>query len=170
MSLVEEIIAANAEFAEAFDAANIPIPPRRKLAILTCMDARIYPNKIFGLHEGDAHIIRNAGGRAADALRSLAISQELMGTREIVVLHHNDCGLLGRSNAEIRSRLVSSLGQVAMQPAANLDFLPWPDVEQALRNEMYDIQTSPLIRPGTPVTGFIYDEETGLIRQVDALA
>jgi carbonic anhydrase len=131
------------------------------------MDARIYPNKVFGLQEGDAHIIRNAGGRTAEAIRSLAVSQELMGTREIIVLHHRDCGLLNRSNAEIRQRLVESLGPEAMQPAAQIDFLPWPDVEQALRNEVYNIRTSPLIRPDTPVTGFVYDEQTGLIHRVD---
>jgi carbonic anhydrase len=167
MSLVDEIIAANRTYAETFDAANIPMPPRRHLAILTCMDARIYPNKIFGLNEGDAHIIRNAGARAADAIRSLALSQELQGTREILVLHHRDCGLLAPSNWEIRSRLVKSLGEHVTQPAAQIDFLPWPDVEEALRNEVYNIKTSPLIRPGTPVTGFVYDEQTGLIHQVE---
>jgi carbonic anhydrase len=169
VSIVDEIVAANQVYAETFDAANIPMPPRRQLAILTCMDARIYPNKIFGLREGDAHIIRNAGGRARDALRSLAMSQELQGTREIIVLHHNDCGLLGISNAEIRSKLVQSLGPDAMQPAGQIDFLPWPDVEQALRNEMYDIRTSPLIRPNTPITGFVYDEQTGLVRRVEGI-
>lgn len=167
MSLVDEIIAANKTYAETFDASNIPMPPRRHLAILTCMDARIYPNKIFGLREGDAHIIRNAGARAADAIRSLALSQELQGTREIIVLHHNDCGLLRPTNSEIRTRLVESLGPEATQPAAQIDFLPWPNVEQALRNEVYNIKTSPLIRPDTLVTGFIYDEQTGLIHKVD---
>jgi carbonic anhydrase len=158
---------ANQAYAETFDASNIPMPPRRHLAILTCMDARIYPNKIFGLREGDAHIIRNAGARAVEAIRSLAISQELQGTREIIVLHHMDCGLLAPSNAEIRGRLVQSLGPQATQPAAQIDFLPWPNVEQALRNEVYNIRTSPLIRPETRITGFIYDEQTGLIHEVD---
>ena len=167
MSLIDEIVAANQIYASTFDAANIPMPPRRHLAILTCMDARIYPNKIFGLNEGDAHIIRNAGARAAEAIRSLAVSQELQGTREIIVLHHRDCGLLNTSNAEIRQKLVASLGPDAMQPAGQIDFLPWPIVEQALRNEVYNIKTSPLIRPGTPITGFIYDEQTGLIHQID---
>ena len=167
MAIVDEILEANKRYAETFDAANIPMPPRRHLAILTCMDARIYPNKIFGLNEGDAHIIRNAGARAADAIRSLALSQELQGTREIIVLHHKDCGLLAPSNSEIRTKLVESLGPDAVQPAAQLDFLPWPHVEQALRNEVYNIRTSPLIRPETVITGLIYDEQTGLIHRVD---
>lgn len=167
MSIVDEIKVANERYAESFDASNIPMPPRRHLAILTCMDARIYPNKIFGLREGDAHIIRNAGARAVDAIRSLALSQELQGTREIIVLHHRDCGLLSPTNSEIRTRLVQSLGAQATQPAGAIDFLPWPNVEQALQNEVYNIRTSPLIRPGTPITGFIYDEQTGLIHQVD---
>src|SRR4051794_4264833 len=98
MTVGSEFIAANQNYAASFSKGDLPMPPARKVAVLTCMDARIDPAKALGLDEGDAHVIRNAGGRASEALRSLAISQELLGTREIVVIHHTDCGMLTFSN------------------------------------------------------------------------
>src|SRR5688500_17030199 len=105
MSLVPEFLAANQQYAATFTKGDLPMPPGRKAAVLVCMDARIDPAKALGLDEGDAHVIRNAGGLATEAIRSLAISQELLGTREIVVIHHTDCGMLTFTNDVIRAKL-----------------------------------------------------------------
>src|SRR5579871_5281640 len=110
MSVLDEILDANRKFAATFDRGGAAMPPRRRLAIVTCMDARILPSRMLGLEIGDAHIIRNAGGRAADALRSLVISQRLLGTTEIAVIHHTDCGMLTFSNEDLRSRVANELG------------------------------------------------------------
>src|SRR3954451_7453344 len=105
MTVTEEFLKANAAYASTSTKGDLPMPPGRKTAVLVCMDARIDPAKALGLEEGDAHVIRNAGGRAKDAIRSLAISQELLGTREIVVIHHTDCGMLTFTNDVIREKL-----------------------------------------------------------------
>src|SRR6059036_2852376 len=112
MSVLSEVLKANAGYAATFGAkGKLSIPPARHFTILTCMDARLDPAKYAGLEEGDAHVIRNAGGRASDdALRSLAISQQLLGTREVVVIHHTDCGMLTFSNDQLRAKLKADLG------------------------------------------------------------
>src|ERR1700741_4426163 len=122
----DEVLAANAKYAENFgDKGNLPLPPGRHFAILTCMDARLDPAKYAGLSEGDAHVIRNAGGRASDdAIRSLVISYKLLGTREWFVIHHTDCGMLLFTNDDIASLLASSL------KTATLDQNGWRDVGQ----------------------------------------
>src|SRR5215210_2500183 len=118
------------------------MPPGRRFAILTCMDARLDPAKYAGLSEGDAHVIRNAGGRASDdAIRSLAISQQLLGTREIVVVHHTDCGMLTFSNDHLRAKLRDELGA----DASNVDFLPFGDLEQSVRDDVQTLRSSPLL-------------------------
>ena len=131
------------------------------------MDARIDPAKALGLEEGDAHVIRNAGGLAAEAIRSLAISQELLGTREIVVIHHTDCGMLTFTDEVIRERLAASLGEEAGALAAAMEFLPFSDVEESVRRDLAAITASPLIRPDTPVAGFVYDVKTGRLAPVE---
>src|SRR5215471_10446141 len=119
MTVVHEILKANEASAETFQKGSLPMPPGRHVAILTCMDARLDPAKFLGLQEGDAHVIRNAGGRAsADALRSLVISQRLLGTREVVVIHHTDCGMLTFSNEQLRDQIRRELGA----DAAGIDF------------------------------------------------
>jgi carbonic anhydrase len=161
------LLAANQRYAAGFSKGDLPMPPGRKLAILVCMDARIDPAKALGLEEGDAHVIRNAGGRAADAIRSLAISHELLGTREIVVIHHTDCGMLTFENDDIRHKLADDLGPAAAQSADGIDFLPFRDLDQSVRDDIAAIRTSPLIPDDIPVSGFVYDVRTGALRPVD---
>src|SRR3954453_23604531 len=146
MSVLPELLAANNDYAKHFQKGDLPMPPSRKVAVLVCMDARIDPAKALGLEEGDAHVIRNAGGRAADALRSLVISHELLGTREIVVIHHTDCGMLTFSNESIRTALRSTLGPEAGSAASGVDFLPFPEVRQSVIDDVATIKASPLLR------------------------
>jgi carbonic anhydrase len=127
------------------------------------MDARIDPAKALGLAEGDAHVIRNAGGRASeDALRSLAISQQLLGTREVLVIHHTDCGMVTFSNDDLRAKLRSELGA----DASGIDFLPFGDLEQSVRDDVSTIRSSPIIRDDVPVHGYVYDVRSGQLRDV----
>jgi carbonic anhydrase len=164
MSVVPEFLAANAQYAEAFDQGQLPMPPARKVAVLTCMDARLDPAKALGLSEGDAHVIRNAGGRASDdALRSLIISEQLLGTQEIVVIHHTDCGMLTFTNAQLREQLADGFGA----DAGAIDFLPFADVAQSVRDDVATIRRAPFIPADIPVSGFIYDVTTGRLMPVE---
>jgi carbonic anhydrase len=164
MSLLSEILAANRVYASTFrEKGRLPKAPKRKVAVLTCMDARLDPAKFLGLEEGDAHVIRNAGGRAsADAIRSLVISSELQGTREFVVVHHTDCGMLTFSNEQLRDRLQRKLGV----DAAEVDFLPFSNLEESVRDDVQSIRSSPLIPKEIPVTGFVYEVTTGKLQKV----
>ena len=137
------------------------MPPRRHVAVVTCMDARLDPAKFLGLQEGDAHVIRNAGGRAADAIRSLVISQQLLGTREVVVIHHTDCGMLTFTDDQLRQKLRDDLGVQTTEA-----FLPFSDLEQSVRDDVGGIRTSPLLLKDVPVRGFIYDVRTGRLQEV----
>jgi carbonic anhydrase len=110
MAVVDEFLEANARYAVGFAKGELPTRPARKVAVVVCMDARIDPARVLGLQEGDAHVIRNAGGRAADAIRSLIISQHLLGTEEVVVIHHTDCGMVTFTDEELRSKLKADLG------------------------------------------------------------
>jgi carbonic anhydrase len=127
------------------------------------MDARIDPAKALGLEEGDAHVIRNAGGRASDdAIRSLVISNELLGTREFVVIHHTDCGMLTFTNDQLREKLNDELGV----DASGIDFLPFSDVPQSVRDDLATLRATPLLPKEIPVRGFIYDVTTGALSEV----
>src|SRR3954471_7640996 len=119
MSVVDEVTEANQSYASGFAKGDLPMPPGRKFAVVTCMDARLDPAKFLGLEEGDAHVIRNAGGRAADAIRSLVISQQLLGTREVVVVHHTDCGMLTFTDEQLHQKLHDEL-----HVHADIPFLP----------------------------------------------
>ena len=164
MSLVPELLDANKRYAAGFAKGDLPMPPGRKLAVLVCMDARIDPARLLGLEEGDAHVIRNAGGRASDdAIRSLAISQQLLGTREIVVVHHTDCGMLTFSNGQLREKLAAELGA----DASRIDFLPFTDLEQSVRDDLQTLRSSPLLLKDVPTTGFVYDVRSGRLNRVD---
>jgi carbonic anhydrase len=139
--------------------------PRRRLAIVTCMDARIHPELALGLRIGDAHMIRNAGGRVSDdALRSLVISSRLLGTNAFAVIHHTDCGMLTFTNEDLRTKLRQEAGA----DASAIDFLPFTDLEQSVRDDVGAILASPFIDSEIPVSGYIYDVHTGSIGQVVA--
>ena len=163
MTVTDEFLAANVSYAGSFTKGDLPMPPARKTAVLVCMDARIDPAKALGLEEGDAHVIRNAGGRASDdAIRSLIISNELLGTREFVVIHHTDCGMLTFTNDQLREKLRDELGA----DASAIDFLPFSDVAQSVRDDLATIRTSPLLPKEIPVRGFIYDVTSGSLTEV----
>ena len=127
------------------------------------MDARIHPEKALGLAIGDSHVIRNAGGRVSDdAIRSLAISQQLLGTNEVYIIHHTDCGMLTFKNEDIRGLLKDRLGA----DASEIDFLPFPEVTQSVLDDIAIVKTSALINPGTPIVGMVYDVTTGKLEVV----
>ncbi|MGA7672684.1 MAG: carbonic anhydrase [Nitrolancea sp.] len=163
MSVVPEFQEANARYSANFDKGDLPVPPARQVAVLTCMDARLDPARFLGLEEGDAHIIRNAGGRAdQDALRSLIISQQLLGTNEVVVIHHADCGMLSFRNEDLQAKLSDRFGA----SADHIDFLPFSDLAQSVRDDVATIRNHPFIDEGVTVSGFIYDVNTGRIEPV----
>ena len=163
MSVVPEFQKANDAYASSFTKGNLPMPPGRHVAVLVCMDARLDPARFLGLEEGDAHVIRNAGGRASDdAIRSLAISQQLLGTNEVVVIHHTDCGMLTFSNEDLRKKLKQELNA----DAEHIDFLPFKDLEQSVRDDVATIKNSPLLLKNIEVSGFIYDVRTGRLLPV----
>jgi len=162
MPVIDEFIEANSEYARSFDKGGLPMPPARKVAVVTCMDARILPSRALGLEEGDAHVIRNAGGRAQDALRSLIISQRLLGTREVAVIHHTDCGMLTFKNEDLRAQVKRELGA----DASGIDFLPFADVEKSVRDDVAALRDSPFIPRDVPVRGFVYDVRTGRLTEV----
>src|SRR6266436_4761313 len=142
MTATQEFLKANEAYAATFQKGDLPMPPARHVAILTCMDARLHPARFLGLQEGDAHVIRNAGGRASeDALRSLIISEQLLGTTEIVVIHHTDCGMLTFSNEDLRNKLQQELHA----NADNIDFLPFSNLEQSVRDDVTLLRNSPFI-------------------------
>jgi carbonic anhydrase len=162
MTEIERTVEANARYGQNFTKGSLAMPPARKLAVVTCMDARILPARVLGLEEGDAHVIRNAGGRIAEALRSLAISQALLGTREVMIVHHTDCGMLTFTDESLRRKLRNDLGADADEVA----FLPFDDVEESVRADLRLYERSPLVRHDIPVCGFVYDVRTGRLREV----
>ena len=162
MSVTDELVRANASYAKQFDKGDLTMPPARNVAVVTCMDARLMPSRFLGLEEGDAHVIRNAGGRAKDALRSLVISQRLLGTNEVVVIHHTDCGMLTFQNDDLYAKCEQDLGA----DASDIDFLPFGDLEQSVREDIQFLEGSPLIPDDVPVRGFVYDVRSGTVSEV----
>lgn len=164
--IVDEVLAENREFAKSFgERAGIPKPPKRHIAILTCMDARMDPAKFAGLCDGDAHILRNAGGRASDdAIRSLVISSELMDTREWFVIHHTDCGLRSITNESMRALLAERAEPAA---ADSIDWLPIQDDHQSVRDDVERLASHPLVSPAISIYGYLYDVRTGLLHKVE---
>jgi carbonic anhydrase len=162
MAVIDELVQANEAYARAFDRGDLPLPPARRVAILTCMDARIIPSRALGLEEGDAHVIRNAGGRARDALRSIIISQRLLGTRELAVIHHTDCGMLTFTNRDLRAKVKEDLGQ----DTGEFDFLPFADLDESVRQDVEFLHATQLLNPDTLIRGFVYDVRTGRLKEV----
>ena len=163
MTVVQEFLKANEGYAANFQKGHLPMPPARHVAVLTCMDARLHPARFLGLEEGDAHVIRNAGGRASeDAIRSLVISEQLLGTNTVVVIHHTDCGMLTFSNADLRTKLKQEL----KADADHIDFLPFKDLEQSVRDDVATLKASPLIPDNLDISGFIYDVKSGKLSPV----
>ncbi len=153
---LQDLLAANARYAREFDEGALAMPPAQRLAIVTCMDARLEPLAFLGLRLGDAHVIRNAGGRVSeDALRSLVISERLLGTDAILVIHHTDCGMLTFTDEQLRDRVRDELGYEAHAVAASV------------RDDLATIAASPLIPQAIPVYGLIYDVRTGRLQPVE---
>ena len=162
MSATDELLRNNQSYASSFKKGDLPLPPARHVAVLACMDARLDVHKILGLQEGEAHVIRNAGGVATDdAIRSLVISQRLLGTNEIVLIHHTDCGMVTFHDDDIKAKIENETG---VRPA--FAFEAFPDVESDLRQSIARIQASPFILHKTSVRGFVYDVRTGLLEEV----
>lgn len=161
MSAVDEMLASNADFARGFQSGGLPAPPSRRVAVLTCMDARVDPARALGLGPGEAHVIRNAGGVAtADAVRSLLISQQLLGTEEIVVVHHTNCGMLGFRDDEVKDRVEAETG---IRPDFALE--AFTDLDGDVRQTLARLQASPFLRTDR-ARGFVYDVDTGRLREV----
>ena len=157
----ERALAENERYAATFDRPNLELPPSRKLAVLACMDARLTVEQVLGLRTGEAHIIRNAGGLATDdALRSLVISQQLLGTEEVIVVEHTGCGMLTFQDADVHRDLVAKTGS-----DVDLDFHAFPDLETNLRAQVERIKQHPWIKD-VPVHGLIYEVETGRLREL----
>jgi carbonic anhydrase len=162
MSQTDQLIENNEAYAETFDKADLPLPPAKKVAVIACMDARLLPSKILGLEEGDAHVIRNAGGVVTDdEIRSLAISQHLLGTEEVVLVHHTDCGMLTFTDEQFAQRLEEETGVRPSWSAESFD-----DLEQNVRDSITRIQASPFIPRKDKVRGFVYEVESGRLREV----
>lgn len=158
----ERALAENARYATQFDRSALPLPPGRRLAVLACMDARLTVEDVLALRTGDAHIIRNAGGLATDdAIRSLVISQHLLGTEEIIVIEHTGCGMLTFEDEPVRQRIAEEQGA-----AVDLPLLAFGDLEANLRAQVERIRRHPWVRD-VPIHGLVYEVETGRLRRVD---
>jgi carbonic anhydrase len=162
VSNTDELVANNVEYAKTFDKGDLPLPPGRKLAIVACMDARVSPYALLGLNEGDAHVIRNAGGVVTDdEIRSLAISQRLLGTEEIMVIHHTDCGMLTFNDDDFKAQIEQDTG---IKPQWAVE--SFNDLDQDVRQTIARIKASPFIPHKESVRGFVYEVETGRLREV----
>ena len=183
-SVLNEVLAANRKYSESFgEKANLALPPARRFAVLTCMDARLDPAKYAGLAEGDAHVIRNAGGRASDdAIRSLVISYKLLGTREFFVIHHTNCGMEFFTDSVMRGLLASSLETAELTASGFRDvgkgpgsregeFIDWltiADQQGAVVDDVRRIRNHPLVPRSIPIYGYIYDVKSGKLIEVEA--
>ena len=162
MSVTDELLANAERYAAAFDRSDLPMPPAKGIAVVACMDARVNPYGLLGLSEGDAHVIRNAGGVITDdEIRSLAISQRLLGTKEIILIHHTDCGMLTFSDDEFRRQIQRETGIKPEWAAETFD-----DLEEDVRQSIARIENSPFIPVKDQIRGFVYDVKTGRLNEV----
>jgi len=162
MSVTDELVSNNEAYAAQFDKGDLALPPAKGVAVLACMDARLDPARVLGLNEGDAHVIRNAGGVVTDdEIRSLAISQRLLGTEEIVLIHHTDCGMLTFSDDDFRRSIQDETG-IKPEWAAEA----FGDLDEDVRQSIARIKASPFIPRKDNIRGFVYEVETGKLREV----
>ncbi len=162
MSTTDDLLANNESYVASFDKGDLPLPPARKTAVVACMDARLNVYAILGLGEGDAHVIRNAGGAVTDdTIRSLAISQRLLGTEEIILIHHTECGMLTFTDDELRAAIEKDTG-IRPEWAAEA----FPDLDADVRQSIARIKASPFVPSKDSVRGFVYEVETGRLREV----
>ena len=162
MSTTDEMLSANEAYAASFDKGELPMPPARRTAVVACMDARLNVYGMLGLSEGDAHVIRNAGGVISDdAIRSLAISQRLLGTQEIVLIHHTDCGMLTFSDADFKNEIEQETG---IRPSWAAE--AFSDLDGDVRQSIARIKASPFLVHKESIRGFVYEVETGRLREV----
>lgn len=187
-SIQKNLIERNKDYAETFTQGNLVLPPAKKYAvrtsnpnrtsipsslipifepIVTCMDARIHPSSAFGIDLGDAHIIRNAGASARDALRSLIISQQLLGTNEILLIKHTGCGMLTFSNSDAHSIVKKNLGEEGVEEIGDLDFLPFEELEEAVKSDLRFLRGSHAIPSSVTLSGWVYEVESGKVRRVE---
>lgn len=161
MSSTDELLSNNSSYAAGFTKGDLPLPPAKKVAVLACMDARLDPAKALGLQEGDAHVIRNAGGVASeDALRSLVISQRLLGTEEIILVHHTDCGMETFSDDAVKEQIRADTG---LRPSFALE--AFPKAEEDVKQTAARIKANPFV-PKKHIRGFVYEVETGRLREI----
>ncbi|MGT2911468.1 beta-class carbonic anhydrase [Streptococcus cameli] len=163
MTRFDEFMESNHQFAAHFPNGHIPTPPGKEVAIVSCMDARIHVAQIFGLSLGDAHIIRNAGGRVTeDIIRSLVVSEQLLGTKEVIVMHHTDCGLHQKTNEELSEQLCPILGKKVQE----MDFYPFRDLAESVRDDVRRLKDSPLIPEEIVIRGAVYDVDNGRVTEI----
>jgi carbonic anhydrase len=165
LSVADELLQANQEFVKSFNLGNLAVQPKRHVAVLACMDSRILFERCLGLHPGDAHMIRNAGGIATDdALRSLIVSHHLLDTQEFIIINHTDCGLLKVREDEFKERLAEKM---SARPSTPAHFHAFDDLEENVRQQMHRVKSHPWIPKHIPVRGFVYDVKTGKLTEVE---
>ena len=162
MTATDDVLKNNAKYAEGFDKADLPLPPALNMAVVACMDARLDTHKLLGIQEGDAHVIRNAGGVVTDdVLRSLVISQRLLGTREVVLIHHTDCGMLTFRDDDVKDAILADTG---LRPAFAME--AFGNLEGDVRQSIARIKASPFVPAKDQIRGFVYDCATGLLNEL----
>jgi carbonic anhydrase len=162
MSVTDELLRNNTEFASSFRSGGLPMPPSKALAVVACMDARLNVYALLGLRAGEAHVIRNAGGVVSeDVVRSLVISQRLLGTREVILIHHTDCGMLTFTDDQVKADIEADTG---VRPHFALE--AFPDLERNVRQSIARIKASPFVSHKDSVRGFVYDVRSGALQEV----
>jgi carbonic anhydrase len=164
MSVTDELFQSNETYAQSFSAGELPMPPARRVVVIACMDARLNPYGMLGLREGDAHVIRNAGGVVTDdVIRSLLISQRLLGTSEVALIHHTDCGMLTFRDDDVKAAVQADTG---LRPPFALEAFGDPDED--VRQSIARIKANPFVPDKSSVRGFVYDVSSGRLREVTA--
>ena len=162
MSVTDELLRNNEAYARSFAKGSLPLPPAKHVAVLACMDARLDVHRILGLGEGDAHVIRNAGGAATDdAIRSIIISQRLLGTNEVILIHHTDCGMLTFKDDDVKGQIHAETG---IRPSFALE--AFPDLDEDVRQSIERIKASPFVPNKSSIRGFVYNVKTGKLEEV----